>query len=97
MSRLIRRLLSSVVLLWAVYSLTFLLTRFAPGNPFSEGRHLPPDVMANLLKTYHLDRPLWEQYLLTLGQMLSGNWGTSYKATGIPVSEIISQTLPVSL
>jgi len=96
-SRLIRRLLSSVVLLWAVYSLTFLLTRFAPGNPFSEGRHLPPDVMANLLKTYHLDRPLWEQYLLTLGQMLSGNWGTSYKATGIPVSEIISQTLPVSL
>lgn len=97
MIRILRRLFSSLLLLWAVYTLTFLLTRFAPGNPFSEGRHLPPDVMANLLATYHLDRPLWEQYLLTLGQMLSGDFGTSYKATGIPVSEILSQTLPVSL
>jgi ABC-type dipeptide/oligopeptide/nickel transport system permease component len=96
-SLIVRRVLSSLVLLWAVFTLTFLLTRFAPGNPFSAGRHLPPDVMANLLKTYHLDRPLWEQYFLTLGQTLAGDWGTSYKATGIPVSEIIYQTLPVSL
>ncbi len=97
MTRLVRRLFSSVVLLWAVFTLTFLLTRFAPGNPFAQGRHLPPDVMANLLKVYHLDRPLWVQYALTLRQTLAGDWGTSYKATGIPVSEIIRQTLPVSL
>lgn len=97
MTRLVRRLFSSVILLWAVFTLTFLLTRFAPGNPFAQGRHLPPDVMANLLKVYHLDQPLWVQYALTLRQTLAGDWGTSYKATGIPVSEIIRQTLPVSL
>lgn len=97
MTRLLGRLLSSLVLLWAVFTLTFLLTRFAPGNPFAAGRHLPPDVMAALLRTYHLDQPLWIQYLWTLRQTLSGEWGTSYKATGISVSEIIAQTLPVSL
>jgi ABC-type dipeptide/oligopeptide/nickel transport system permease component len=97
MRRLGNRVLSSLTLLWAVFTLTFLLTRFAPGNPFSEGRHLPPDVMKNLLATYHLDRPLWEQYLLTLRQMLGGDFGTSYKAVGLPVSEILIQTLPVSL
>ena len=97
MKRLFNRLLASLVLLWAVFSLTFLLTRFAPGNPFSAGRHLPPDVMKNLLETYHLDRPIWEQYLFTLRQALEGNFGTSYKAIGLPVSEIVFQTLPVSL
>ncbi len=97
MRRILSRLFSSVLLLWAVFTLTFLLTRFAPGNPFSEGRHLPPEVMAHLMSVYHLDRPLPVQYLLTLRQTLEGDLGVSYKATGIPVSEILSQTLPVSL
>lgn len=97
MKRLFGRVGSSLILLWAVFSLTFLLTRFAPGNPFSGGRHLPPDVMLNLLRTYHLDRPFWEQYLLTLRQTLEGDFGTSYKALGLPVSEIVFQTLPVSM
>ncbi len=97
MRRILGRLLSSVILLWAVFTLTFLLTRFAPGNPFAQGRHLPPEVMANLMKVYHLDQPLWVQYLLTLRQTLEGNLGVSYKAAGIPVSEILLQTLPVSL
>ncbi len=97
MRRMLSRLFSSFLLLWAVFTLTFLLTRFAPGNPFAQGRHLPPEVMANLMKVYHLDQPLWVQYLLTLRQTLEGNLGVSYKATGIPVSEILLQTLPVSL
>ncbi|MGC8529925.1 MAG: ABC transporter permease [Leptospirillia bacterium] len=97
MKRILSRLSSSFLLLWAVFTLTFLLTRFAPGNPFAQGRHIPPEVMANLMKVYHLDRPLWVQYLLTLRQTLGGNLGVSYKATGIPVSEILRQTLPVSL
>ena len=97
MRRILGRLLSSVILLWAVFTLTFLLTRFAPGNPFAQGRHLPPEVMANLMKVYHLDQPLWVQYLLTLRQTLEGDLGVSYKAAGIPVSEILLQTLPVSL
>ena len=97
MRRILGRLLSSVILLWAVFTLTFLLTRFAPGNPFAQGRHLPPEVMANLMKVYHLDQPLWVQYLLTLRQTLEGDLGVSYKAAGIPVTEILLQTLPVSL
>jgi ABC-type dipeptide/oligopeptide/nickel transport system permease component len=97
MRRILGRLLSSVILLWAVFTLTFLLTRFAPGNPFAQGRHMPPEVMANLMKVYHLDQPLWVQYLLTLRQTLEGDLGVSYKAAGIPVSEILLQTLPVSL
>ena len=48
MSRFIAgRLLSSLVVLWAIVTISFFLMRFAPGSPFDEDRRLPPAVEAN--------------------------------------------------
>jgi len=97
MRRFRGRILGAIFLLWAVFTLTFFLSRFAPGNPFSGDRKLPPEIMANLLAYYHLDRPLGVQYLEGLKHAIHGDFGVSFKNPGLSVNDIISRALPVSL
>ena len=47
-------------------------------------------------KKYHLDRPVHEQYLIYMGNLLRGDFGPSYKYEDRPVADIIRETLPVS-
>ena len=49
---IVRRLLSSVVVIWVIMTLSFFLMRAAPGGPFDAERRLPPAVEANLWRTY---------------------------------------------
>jgi oligopeptide transport system permease protein len=77
--------------------LTFLLLRIAPGGPFDSERRLPPEVIANLAAKYHLDEPVWQQYLRYLGGIAQGDLGPSYKYLDRGVSEIIADTLPTSI
>ncbi len=37
--------------------------RIAPGGPFDKERKVPAEVEAMLIKAYHLDEPLWRQFL----------------------------------
>ncbi len=58
-----RRLIYLVVVLIVVSFITFGLMHAVPGGPFDREKALPPEIMANLEKRYHLDEPLWQQYL----------------------------------
>lgn len=58
-----RRLIYLVVVLIVVSFITFGLMHAVPGGPFDREKALPPEIMANLEKRYHLDDPLWKQYL----------------------------------
>ncbi|MDP5227026.1 MULTISPECIES: ABC transporter permease [Arthrobacter] len=52
----------------------------APGNPLTfltHGRSMTPDAITQLKAQYHLDDPLWMQYLRWLGGVLHGDFGTS--------------------
>ncbi|GMV42910.1 MAG: hypothetical protein AMXMBFR64_46260 [Myxococcales bacterium] len=49
---LLRRLVSGVVVLWAIMTLSFFMMRWAPGGPFDADRKLPLAVEANLYTTY---------------------------------------------
>ena len=64
---LLRRLAWLVLTLWAVTTLSFFLMRAVPGGPFSGERRLSPEVEANVAARYHLDWPLWRQYLHYVG------------------------------
>jgi oligopeptide transport system permease protein len=66
---LARRLLLFAVTLWAVVTLAFALLRAAPGGPFAAERSLPPEIEAGVRERYHLDWPLWRQYLQTIGPL----------------------------
>ncbi|AWC20714.1 MULTISPECIES: oligopeptide ABC transporter permease OppB [Aminobacter] len=93
----LRRMLSAVPTLFVVATLSFFLMRFAPGGPFSLERPLPPETMANLMRTYHLDEPLWLQYVYYIRNALVGDFGPSYVYKDSTVAELIGSGLPYSL
>lgn len=77
-------------------TVSFFLMRFAPGNPFSTERPLPPEVMANIEAKYGLDKPVFEQYTTYLFNVVQGDFGPSFKYLDYSVNELISVALPVS-
>lgn len=91
-----RRLLLGIPVLVAVATLTFLVMRWVPGGPFDSEKTLPPEIIANIKAKYHLDQPVGVQYLLYMRQLLQGDLGPSYKYIGRDVSDILSDTFPVS-
>lgn len=92
-----RRLLGAVPTLFLIVTVAFFLIRVAPGGPFDLERPLEAQVMANLLKVYHLDKPLWQQYLLYVQNLLQGNLGPSFIYRDFSVAELFARGLPVSI
>lgn len=93
----IRRILDAVPTLFLLATITFFTLRLAPGGPFDTERAFPPEVKANILRNYGLDRPLHEQYLSWLGSVVQGDFKESFQYQDTPVMSIIGETLPVSL
>lgn len=73
------------------------MMRLAPGGPFTGERSLPPEIEANLKKAYNLDKPLVNQYIDYLGNVLQGDFGPSFKYIDFTVTELIATGFPVSL
>ncbi|HXX38295.1 MAG TPA: ABC transporter permease [bacterium] len=95
---LLRRLLLAIPTMVIVYTLAFLLIHATPGGPWDNAeKPLAPQVLANLKAKYHLDDPLWKQYVLYLDNALHGSLGPSYVNTSQDVTEIIKEFFPVSL
>ena len=92
----VKRLLWAVPTLLLIITIAFFLMRIAPGGPFSKERPLPPEILANLNKVYHLDESLPEQYLRYLGNILQGDFGPSFKYKDFTVNELIGLGFPVS-
>jgi oligopeptide transport system permease protein len=94
---IIRRLIQAIPVLLIVVSLTFLLVRLAPGNPFSNGKAIRPEIMAQLNKQHDLDGTLVDQYVHYMTKVLHGNLNMSTQYLNRSVNEIIAQALPVSI
>lgn len=93
----IKRLMEAVVVILIIASITFLLLRVLPGGPFDQEKVLPPEVKANIEAKYHLDKPLYYQYWAYISGVATGDLGESYKYIGRNISEIVVETLPVSI
>ncbi len=92
----IKRLLEAIPTLLVLITISFFLMRFAPGNPFSSDRPLPPEVMANIEAKYGLDKPIFDQYTTYLTNIVQGDLGPSFKYKDFTVNELVSKALPVS-
>jgi oligopeptide transport system permease protein len=66
---LVRRAVGLGVTVWVVMTVAFLLMRAVPGGPFSSERRLPAAIARNVDARYHLDWPLWRQYLQYVGPL----------------------------
>jgi oligopeptide transport system permease protein len=92
----LKRLAWMVLTLWIVFTLSFFLMRAVPGGPFDGERDLPPEIEANLLRRYHLDEPMWQQYLRELGNVTRGDLGFPFKIGDVSVNEMVRQGFPIS-
>ena len=91
------RVLQAIPTLWVIATLTFFMTRYAPGGPFDAEKAIPQEIKVKLESHFGLDRPLFDQYLLYLKNLLRGDLGPSFKYPGWEVSELIATAFPVSL
>lgn len=67
---IIRRILYMFVVLFVVSGITFVLMHAVPGGPFDGEKKLPPEIQANKEKYYHLNDPLYVQYLSYLSEVI---------------------------
>jgi oligopeptide transport system permease protein len=109
----LKRLLLMIPLLLIISFLAFGLVRVAPGGPFDKDRApASPEIERTLQAKFHLDEPLWKQYLRYLGVgwevkegkfqffqsgLIRGDLGPSLKYRNHTVNEILAQGLPVTL
>ncbi|MFG1613468.1 ABC transporter permease [Nonomuraea wenchangensis] len=95
---LLRRLVTSVVVLLGLAVVTFLMTQVLPGDPAraAAGRNATAEQVAAVAARLGLDRPLWDQFLAYMGRLLQGDLGTSV-FTQRPVLEDVAAMLPSSV
>jgi oligopeptide transport system permease protein len=93
----LKRLGGAVPTLFIIITGSFFMIRLAPGGPFDRERVVPPDIMKNLLRAYHLDEPLWQQFLRYLEGLAHGDFGPSFKYKDFTVAQLIAQGFPTSL
>jgi ABC-type dipeptide/oligopeptide/nickel transport system permease component len=60
---IVNRLLWMCLVLLLISMITFAMMHSVPGGPFTREKSLPEEIIANLEQKYHLDEPLWKQYL----------------------------------
>ncbi len=93
----LRRVAGFLPVLFVIVSLSFFIMRLAPGGPFDQERVLPEQVRENIEARYHLNEPLWKQYLRYVGDVARGDLGPSFRYPDRSVNELIGLGLPVSL
>ncbi|MGO2110927.1 MAG: ABC transporter permease [Pseudoclavibacter sp.] len=87
-----RLLLTSLLLFLAVITALFLLLELSPGDPVQslvgQDVAITPEFRAQLTAQFGLDLPLWERYVVYVGNVLTGNLGISF-GTQVPVLDLI--------
>jgi len=95
--RILWRLIAGLGVLWGAATLTFLTINTTGGDPaiaiLGGGEAVPtPAVLARVRQDYHLDQPLYQQYLIYVAKLARGDLGESYRLR-IPVTRAIAQQL----
>lgn len=93
---LLKRIAILLATLWVVITLSFFLMQIMPGTPYNSPK-LTDEMIAMMNKQYGLDKPLWQQYLKYLVDILHGDFGTSYQSVNQSVTKLIMQRLGVSV
>ena len=83
--------------LWFIITATFFLMKALPGDPFTEEKGVPKEILRSLHRHYGLDRPLYEQYFRYLSAVVKGDLGPSFKYKTLSVNDMIRQGFPVSM
>jgi peptide/nickel transport system permease protein len=91
---LLRRLVASIAIIFAVVTFVFVLIHVAPGRPCPD--NLDPRVCDEMIRQFGLDKSIPVQYGRYLVALAQGNLGYSF-TDGRPVREVIAGTIPFTL
>ena len=94
---ILRRFLTAIPTLFLIVTISFFLMHVAPGGPFDMEKGIPPEIKANIERIFHLNEPVWMQYLRYLQNLLRGDLGPSYILLNFSVAELFKVGLPVSI
>ncbi len=94
--------------LLAAIVLNFILPRLVPGNPvdtivssLARGGSVTADqqqkIYASFVSQFGLDKPLWQQFLIYLNNIVHGNLGVSFSAYPVSVNHLVGQAVPWTL
>ncbi|WP_352420541.1 ABC transporter permease [Proteiniborus sp.] len=93
-----KRLIISLVTLFIILTVLFLLLELMPGSPFNDEK-LNPEQRTLLYEKYNLDKPLYIRYIAYLKNIvLKGDFGNSYTIQkDAPVSDLLKGRLSISV
>jgi oligopeptide transport system permease protein len=96
MKYVLRQVLLMIPVLWAIYTITFLMVVTVPGNPFQQpDRQMPEGIEQALEARYHIEDN-WSYYWEYLAGVLRLDFGPSFQYRDWTCTQIIAQSLPVS-
>jgi oligopeptide transport system permease protein len=91
-----KRLFANLIALWVIISITFFLMKAIPGDPFTQEKALPKEILQSLYEHYKLNDPWYVQYGNYLKSILTWELGPSFKYKSRTVNDIINSGFPIS-
>jgi oligopeptide transport system permease protein len=92
----VKRTLMAILTLWVIITITFFLMHSIPGDPFTDQKKIPAEIMEKLKMKYGLDKPLIVQYGTYLKNILKGDLGDSMKYKNRSVNDMLKEGFPAS-
>jgi oligopeptide transport system permease protein len=93
----LRRILVAIPTMLVIIAVAFFMMRLAPGSPFDTERAVSPEIRAQLLAYYGMDKPIAVQFLEYLKGLFTFDLGPSLIYKDQTVAEIIGSGFPVSI
>lgn len=90
-----KRIVLALVTIFIVCGITFFTMNAIPGGPFDGEKAVSPEVKAAMEKRFNLDRPVPEQFMIYMNNLLHGDFGVSAK-TGRDIGSTIFTSFKVS-
>src|ERR1700722_10042302 len=92
----LKRFFSNLLALWVIATITFFLMKAIPGDPFTQEKALPKEILESLYEHYKLNDPWYIQYGNYQKSMVTWNLGPSFKYKARTVNDIINSGFPIS-
>ncbi len=90
---IVRRLIAAIPVLFGLSIILFAFVHLLPGDPTRAilGQHATPEAVARIRETLGLDKSLFEQYVIYIGQLLHGDLGASVITGASVASDFIAR------
>ena len=92
----IKRIAQGLITVWFIATATFIAMHSVPGDPLTGERGMSEEIRQNLEQKYGLDKPIFEQYIIYMSNMIKGDFGISFTQQNRSVNDIIKEHFPVS-